>query len=78
MLRDANIAVTKLQESVRVCEAEILQLGGASPAVEFAQKLAGRMHNVICAIEEVLCFATLGYQEVARAYEASEFMYLTW
>ena len=65
----------KLQASIYKYQEEVLSLSGMGSAYENIDKIARAIRNVLGHLEDILCAALLGVEEVEKVWLAGKFAY---
>ncbi|RDB28344.1 hypothetical protein Hypma_001342 [Hypsizygus marmoreus] len=74
-VRDTLLIFTPLQKSIYRYMDEILNIAGAGDEYKRAEDVSRRVLGVIHALEDILCKAMLGYDEVCTAFEGKGLLY---
>ncbi|KAF4578378.1 hypothetical protein EYR36_000185 [Pleurotus pulmonarius] len=70
VLNDPILELTGLQNTIRRCEAGLLQLAGYGNEYLMAENTGKNIGRAIACLDDILCHALCGYAEVLEMYES--------
>lgn len=74
-IRDPILDITRLQKSIRHYQGKILQLSGAGKEWARSEEIASAVATIIKALEELLCFAMEGPNELLIVHQRCQLLY---
>jgi len=76
-IQDAVINASSLQRSIHRYEAEILELAGIGIQWRRASNITKCVGDVVKWLEDLLCLAMVGAEELIRSYKSGTLLYQT-
>jgi hypothetical protein len=75
IVHDAVIKTSRIQKSLHLYEAEVLQLAGVGAQLNRVKSISAHVSDVIKPLEEILCLAMVDTNELLIAYHRKSLLY---
>ena len=77
LIHEQAITLSWLQKGIYKCHGEILQAAGVGSGSSEVERVRMKICTTVSWVEEIFCYAIVGWTEVNKLYSAKKFMYQT-
>ena len=76
-IHEQAITLSRLQKGIYKCHDEILQAAGVGSGLSEVDRVRKKICTTVSWVEEIFCYAIVGWTEVNELYSTKKFMYQT-